>query len=55
MSERHDNPDSPSRPETGADGELEQVGRILERMELDQAEIVRLRNQTREVLARLAA
>jgi hypothetical protein len=37
------------------DGDLEQVGRILHRLDLDQAEIVRLRTETRAVLAELAA
>jgi hypothetical protein len=34
---------------------LEQVGRILERLELDQADIVQLRTETRAILAGLAA
>jgi hypothetical protein len=34
---------------------LEQVGAILQRLELDQVEIVRLRTETRARLARLAA
>lgn len=34
---------------------LEQVGRILERLDLDQADIVQLRTETRAILARLAA
>jgi hypothetical protein len=34
---------------------LEQVGRILKRLELDQADIVQLRTETRAILAELAA
>jgi hypothetical protein len=34
---------------------LEQVGRILKRLELDQADIVQLRTETRAILAGLAA
>lgn len=34
---------------------LEQVGRILKRLELDQADIVKLRTETRAILAELAA
>lgn len=34
---------------------LEQVGRILQRLELDQADIVQLRSETRAILAELAA
>lgn len=38
-----------------ARGQLEQVGRILERLELQRTEISELRAETREILARLAA
>jgi hypothetical protein len=34
---------------------LEQVGRILERLDLDQREILQLRSETRTILAGLAA
>lgn len=35
--------------------DLEQVGQILRRLELDRAEIAQLREETRVILARLAA
>jgi hypothetical protein len=38
-----------------ARGQLEQVGRILERLELQRTEISELRAETRDILARLAA
>jgi hypothetical protein len=41
--------------EAVASRHLEQVGRILRRLDLDQAEILRLRSETRAILAELAA
>lgn len=42
-------------PELEATHSLEHVGRILRRLELDPADIVQLRTETRAILAGLAA
>ena len=47
--------DAASDREVEARRNLEQVGRILQRLDWDQAEIVRLRRETRAMLAGLAA
>lgn len=47
--------DTPEFAEVIARQNLEQVGRILQRLDLDQADIVRLRAETRAILAELAA
>lgn len=47
--------DTPEFHEVVARQNLEQVGRILQRLDLDQADIVQLRAETRAILAELAA
>jgi hypothetical protein len=54
MSERHGNPDR-EPPARSARDNLEQVGLILQRLDLVKAETALLRTETREILARLAA
>ena len=47
--------DTPEFAEMVARRNLEQVGHILHRLDLDQADIVQLRDETRAILAELAA
>lgn len=47
--------DALSDREVEAQRNLEHVGRILQRLDREQAEIVRLRKETRAILAELAA